>query len=523
MRSLHVAAAWGLSATASAATNTTFDQSCTALAGQVASLYPNASVWFSEVVTAGTNLSLPESDATCETPSQVVLEDICRLALEMPTSELGSKISLETWLPRNWTGRFASVGNGGLNGCVGYADLAYTSRLGFATVGTNNGHNGTRGNSFVNPEVLTDFAWRALHTGVVMGKEISKKFYGSDHKKSYYLGCSTGGRQGFKSVQEFPEDFDGVVAGAPGVAFNGLQSLCSRFYTILGAANGSQASWVPTSMWTTIHQSILDQCDGIDGAVDGIIEDPSLCQYRPEALLCANNATSNSSCLTGPQVEAVRSIFSPLYGTDGELIYPRMQPGSEIIAAQGLYNGKPFQYSIDWFQYAVYNDTTWDPLTAGLADYEAALKTIPQIQTWNGDLSAFKNRGGKLLHYHGLMDAVVSSENSPRYYDYVSSTMNLPSSELDEFYRFFRISGMSHCQDGDGAWAIGNLEYSNAGLDPEKNVLMAMVRWIEEGEAPETIIGTNLESGYTRAHCKYPARNVHTGGDPKDPSTWKCV
>lgn len=273
------------------------------------------------------------------------------------------------------------------------------------------------------------------------------------------------------------------------------------------------------------------ECDTIDGVADGIIEDPDLCQYRPEALLCGSNATDTSSCLTGPQAAAVRDVFSGLYGQDGSLVYPRMQPGSELVASSILYNGSPFIYTTDWFKYAVYNDATWDPTTLSVADmaYSAA-KNPGNIETWD-DLSDFKASGGKILHYHGMMDGLISSDNSARYYNHVSREMNLRSDELDDFYRYFRISGMGHCSGGDGAWAIGNQGKSRASLEPDSNALMAIVRWVEEGVAPEKMIGTRWVNGtealgvdYTRAHCKYPARNVYTGsGDGKDAEGWECV
>ncbi|EKG12473.1 Tannase/feruloyl esterase [Macrophomina phaseolina MS6] len=455
---------------------------------------------------------------------------MCRVALRVPTTNQ-SEISMEAWLPSNWTGRFLSTGNGGTSGCIQYEDMAYASDLGFATVGANNGHNGTRGIAFgQNEDVVLDFAWRSVHTGVVVGKHISETFYGKTHTKSYYLGCSTGGRQGFKSAQSFPDDFDGVVAGAPAIAFNNLTSWSGSFYT--NFRGNDTERYIPAELWATlIHEDILKQCDGLDGVEDGIIEDPDLCQYRPEALLCASNATDTSNCLTGPQVDAVRQVFSGVYGVDGSLVYPRMQPGSEVIAANVLYSGSEFIYTSDWFRYAIYHNTSWDPLNLSPEDmaYSAKLN-LGNIQTWD-DLSAFKAKGGKLLHYHGLMDAIISSDNSPRYYNYLSRTMGLNSAELDDFYRFFRISGMSHCRGGDGAWAIGNQRASRASLDPDANALMAMVRWVEEGVAPEKLIGTkwvnNTESlgvEYTRAHCKYPARNVYKGsGDGTDPEGWECV
>jgi feruloyl esterase len=176
---------------------------------------------------------------------------------------------LEAWLPQNWTGRFLSTGNGGLSGCVQYFDLAYTAGLGFASVGTNSGHNGTSGKPFLNaPGVIEDFAYRAAHTGVVLGKQITQMFYEQNYTKSYFLGCSTGGRQGMKSAQMFPSDFDGIVAGAPAIDFINLTSWRLWLQVITGFDNASSA-FVPQRLWSVVHTEILRQCDGLDGAIDG--------------------------------------------------------------------------------------------------------------------------------------------------------------------------------------------------------------------------------------------------------------
>lgn len=219
-----------------------------------------------------------------------------------------------------------------------------------------------------NPDVVTDFAWRScvvpvfclsapwnpswrladilyldrLHTITVAGKKLTNRFYDNVYKRSYYLGCSLGGRQGIKAADMFPGDFDGIVAGSPALDFNNLQSWRASFFTFTGSANSS--NFIPTATWTSlIHEEVLSQCDGLDGVIDGIIEDPNLCSFRPEALLCKKNSSTN--CLSSTQVEIVREIFSPFYGENGNLIYPAMQPGSEILAAENLYAGKPFSYS----------------------------------------------------------------------------------------------------------------------------------------------------------------------------------
>lgn len=442
---------------------------------------------------------------------------------------------MEVWLPTSeaWTGRFLSTGNGGISGCIQYYDLAYTVDLGFSTVATNNGHNGTSGQAFYNnDEVVEDFAYRALHSGVVLGKEVSKAFYGEEHNKSYYFGCSTGGRQGFKEAQDFPEDFDGLVIGAPALAFENLTAWSGSFYVETGTNNAS--TFVPLTMWPVIHEDILDQCDDLDGYVDGIIEDPAICNYTVSSSLLCSGTANSSACLTDVQANTVREIFSPVINTeDNSLVFPAMQPGTELLAQYIYYAGSAFPYTTDWFRYAVYNDPTWDPATLNSKDYTAAATLNSfNIQTWEGDLSATKDRGSKILHYHGQQDQIITSFNSPRYYEHVSETMGLSPSQLDEFYRFFRIGGMGHCVGGPGATFIGQNIDSSATLEPDGNVLMAMVRWIEEGVAPDTILGTAYvnetqstgEIAFQRRHCRYPLRNVYSGsGDPTEPDSWNCV
>lgn len=537
MKSSFALGAAALSATTAVAQNCTtsyFNTKCTNFAATVSALYPNTTVQYTTPVPAGSNLTFPDVDASCGQGAQVVAVDMCRVSMFVPTSDI-SNLTMEVWLPtpQAWTGRFLSTGNGGLGGCIQYGDLAYTVDQGFSTVATNNGHDGQSGLAFYkNSEVVEDFAYRAMHTGVVIGKEVSKAFYGEPHRKSYYLGCSTGGRQGFKAAQDFPDDFDGWVVGAPALAFNNLTVWSGSFYAEEGASNAS--TFIPSTMWPVIHDDILAQCDDIDGYVDGIIEDPALCHYNVSTSLLCSSGSNSTSCLTDIQAGVVKKIFSPLINEqDGSLVYPAMQPGSELTAQYLYYTGEPFSYTTDWMRYAIYNDSTWDPATLNSQDYTNLAKmNVFNIQTWNGDLSAVKNKGAKILHYHGQADYIISSFNSPRYYEHVSETMGLNHEQLDEFYRFFRISGMGHCSGGNGATFIGQQITSNATLNPDGNVLTAMVRWIEEGIAPDTILGTAYvnetassgEIAFQRRHCRWPRRNVYSGsGDPTEPDSWECI
>ncbi|KAF5366742.1 hypothetical protein D9758_006548 [Tetrapyrgos nigripes] len=517
-----------------------FDSKCSSIASQLDSSIPNATIRFAEFVTQGTNLTLTDSDQhpSCVAEpafpgSLIIRADVCRISLDVQTSGR-SGIRMEAWLPRNWTGRFLSTGNGWIGGCIQYVDMAYTSSLGFATVGTNNGHDdGYSGRSFLNnSDVLEDFVYRSVHTGVVVGKDITKTFYGNEHTKSYYLGCSTGGRQGLKSIQHFPEDFDGVVAGAPGNQWNKMMDASSHIFSLTGTPDAP--SFVPAEAWVNIViPDILKQCDTIDGVEDGVIEDPNLCNYVPSPDIVCLVDSNSTSCITPEQADTVRKVFSPFFIGD-EFIYPRLVPGSVSDALHVVLTGDVA--SAEWFKFVVNSDPNLDAKTLGPSDWKKCIAQDPfNISTFKGDISAFKNRGGKLLSYHGQGDSLISPESSEMYYDHVSSNMDLSNSQMDDFYRLFRISGMLHCFAGPGAWNVGQGLFGDTSpgsdyTDPEKNVLMATVRWVEEGMAPETIEGTkfvndtnSLGIELSRKHCRFPLRNTYDGiGDSTKPESWSC-
>ncbi|EFE30954.1 feruloyl esterase, putative [Trichophyton benhamiae CBS 112371] len=471
-------------------------------------------------IPAGTNLSLPFNDPSCNRPNQVVPVDICRVTLYTATS-CRSGVYYEVWLPLEWKGRrFLGTGNGGIDGCeftsiwgyfiqgkymprgftailttylgIKYEDLAYGVKNGFAVVGSNNGHNGTTAvTMYHNYDVQIDFSWRA---------------------KSYYIGCSLGGRQGFQSAVKFPEDFDGIVAGAPGLDFNNLVSWRAGFFPLTGSVESPD--FITAKAWKTfIHREVLRQCDGIDGVMDGIIEDPSLCHFNADALLCKSG--EETDCLSQVQVDIVRKIFSPLMGEDGGLIYPAMQPGSEELATTKLYAGKPFSYSDEWFKYVIYNPS-WNASTFTIHDAAVAEARNPGgIKTWPTfyDLAEYRERNGKIIVYHGGQDNQITSFNTERYYNYLLQSDGAGSARhLDRFLRIFRISGMFHCSGGPGAWVLGQGGGATSeGIEfkGETNVLAALVDWVEKDVAPDTIEGVKfvddeITSGVSlcRRHCR---------------------
>ena len=215
----------------------------------------------------------------------------------------------------------------------------------FAVIGGDNGHDGDVGEFFFNnPDVFDDFAWRSIYTTALLGKQMATAYYRQRTKKSYFLGCSTGGRQSLQTAHFYPEVFDGIVAGAPATDFNHLIAWYGMLSLFIDAANAATSpKFLTQDDWNVVTEEILRQCDHLDGIKDRIISDPDACDFRPEALLCTGN--DHSRCLTKHQVETLRNIYSPLYGLDGKLIYPAFAPGAEAHNnSQALFTGGEFAY-----------------------------------------------------------------------------------------------------------------------------------------------------------------------------------
>lgn len=234
---------------------------------------------------------------------------------------------------------------------IDYDNLAYGTSLGFASVGNNNGHNGNTGAPFLNNnEVLLDFTSRSIHLETLIGKELVNIYYERTPHHSYYLGCSTGGRQGIYAAMYNPADFDGILAGAPATNWNNLVGWSAMMSRYVGAPAGAASlSFIPPELWDAVAMEVERQCDGLDGVMDGIITEPDECDFRPEALLCEGpgTGTDNKTCLSLEQVEALRKIYAPLYGLDGEYLYPRFDPGAETgpFTKNVVFSGRAHPYA----------------------------------------------------------------------------------------------------------------------------------------------------------------------------------
>jgi len=424
------------------------------------------------------------------------LPAFCRVTATLkPSSD--SDIKIEVWLPStDWNKKYQAVGNGGWAGVISYSELADALRGGYATSSTDTGHVGGSGSfALGHPEKLIDFGWRSEHEMTVKAKSIIDAFYGSAPRLSYWNGCSTGGRQGLQEAQRFPDDYDGIITGAPAnrtalalwVAFAELKDPASR---------------IPAAKFPLVHQAAVAACDANDGVKDGLIENPAKCKFDPKVIEC--KGADGANCLTAPQVEAARKIYtSATNPRTGQTLFPSLAPGSELGWAVLGGGPEPSPIILDQYKYVAYKDPSWDWRTFDF-DKDIARSEQPEMLVMNAtdpNLTRFFAHHGKLLMYHGWADPNISPFSTIQYYRSVVDTMGGEKKTADSI-RLFLEPGMGHCGGGEG---------------PNKfDRVGALETWVEKGAAPDKMIASHATGGKvdrTRPLCPYPqvARYKGTG------------
>ncbi|KAK8114534.1 hypothetical protein PG999_006603, partial [Apiospora kogelbergensis] len=456
--------------------------------------------------TNGSILSLPGTVASCGGPNltAATTANLCRIVFLVATSPT-SEVQIEAWLPDSdaWNGRLLATGTGGVGGCIDYPTMQNGAGLGFASFGMNAGHNGSTGFEFFihKPEVLNDFGYRSLHVEASVGKLVVEQYYGVSSATRYYAGCSTGGRQGFQNARLYPDDFDGLLLGSPGVEWLRIVASKGILARRIGWPNLDSSAYVRPEQWPAIVAEQVRQLDPIDGVVDGIIDEPTRQRFDPQTLACGTGLLNATLCLTAQQVDSVRKAYEPIANSEGEIVYPAFELGSNtnVFSANQQDGTARLGYTIlqDFWRGAVYNDSTWTPGNFSTTDMDFALAVNPgQVNAWDTNLAEFHGRKGKIISYHGRSDETVTSALSEWFYSDVQSKSNLALEDVQSFYRLFFIPGMHHCGGGPGAWSIGNAQrypYDQALLDSSHNALVALVDWAEKGRAPETVIGTKYK------------------------------
>jgi feruloyl esterase len=483
---------------------------CAALADQ---RLPNTTIATAQAVTSGSFTPPGSSNPITNLPP------FCRIAGAIePTSE--SHILFEVWLPlQNWNGRFAGVGNGGWAGSISFGVLQEQIRRGYAAASTNTGHEAAPGVNaarfaFDHPEQLTDFAYRAHHETAVKAKALVRAFYGKPSEHAYWIGCSSGGYEGLMAAQRFPSDYDGIVAGAP--ANNWTRLMAGDLDGTLAVFKDS-ASNLPPSALGVLYRGALAACDSADGVTDGVLDDPRRCRFDPASLQCAANQPPEA-CLAPAQVESARRVYRGLKDPiTGAQLYPGLAAGSEPFWPNRE-PANPFPIPIAHYKWLVFADPNWDWKTFDFTDpvdYQAFLKAeskfAPILNATEPNLREFRQRGGKLLQYHGWSDPLIAAQNSIDYYESVLSFFG-GAGDVQSFYRLFMAPGMAHCGGGPGPNSF--------------DMQTALEQWVERGIAPEQIVATHSINGVvdrSRPLCPYPKVAVYKGkGDTNDAASFVC-
>jgi len=460
---------------------------------------PSTTVVLAQVVAAGT--FIPPGGGATAARGATSLPAFCRVALRIaPSSD--SDIRSEIWLPvSGWNGKFLQAGNGAWGGSIQYGALGDALRRGYAAASTDTGHVGTDASfAMGHPEKLIDFGYRSVHETAAQGKATVATLYGVRPRLSYFNGCSGGGRMSFMEAQRFPDDFDGIIAGAPGynrtdVAFQTLG--------MAQATHVSPESFIPASKYPALHQAALDKCDALDGLKDDLVADPTKCQFDPAVLECKSG--DGPGCLTKTQVVAARRIYAPVIDPKtGRQISSGLEPGSELQWGSVAGNEPHSMYN-DLLRFVVMKDRNWDFRTLDVSrQLELARRADNGVLSATSlELTPFVSRGGKLLIYHGWADQNIPPQESVNYYKGLVKTMGME--KVGDAIRLFMVPGMGHCGGGDGP--------------NEFDMLAVLEHWREDGKAPSEILASQVNGGHvsrTRPLCPYPQIAKYKGAGSID-------
>jgi feruloyl esterase len=472
---------------------------------------PDTTITSAQSVPTGT-YTAPDGEVFANLPA------FCRVAANLtPTSD--SNIKIEVWMPySSWSGRFLGTGNANIAGLINYTALGFFLPLNYAVANTDMGTSPAATDPLGgrvltgHPEKRIDFATRSTHLMTVRSKQIIEAFYGERPNYSYFQGCSTGGGQGIHEALQFPGDYDGIVARAPNMnrTHNGA-AIVWNYQAFNGLAN------ITTAQATAITAAVVKQCAGKDGGLssDNFLTDPRDCHWDPASLQCTGEAADAATCLTAPQVAAMRKFYEgPINPRTGKRIHAGRTRGSESYSgypaalAQSSFTAPYWVFGSDFDELTFDFDRDMDTLDDALA---------ARLNANTADLEEFKSHGGKLLLFNGFADPEVPTLNTIAYYErlIISQTRGERHDEREqkEFARLFLQPGVAHC---------------NGGAGPDSaDLLSPLGQWVEQGIAPDQIIASKIIGGvtaFTRPLCPYPALPRYSGvGDPAQASSFVCA
>lgn len=509
----------------------------------------DAALVSAEIVPAGV-FNSPDGE-TYELPAYCRVRGVAK-----PTPR--SNIKFEVWLPtQGWNGRYRQTGSGGFSGQIYYGSMADGLVDGAAVAATDDGHVGAEPWPYGDaswalgqPQRVTDYAYRSIEATAVNAKMLVEAYYGKPPERSYFLGCSNGGRQALKAVQRFPDQWDGVLAGAPVLNF---------VETMVGFALNQSAQWgeggapLPHSKLPTVQNAALAACGKAAFLVEGIAADPRYCRFDPTSLICEGE--ENDACLTPGEAATLSKIYDgPRQGENGKPFITGFAPTTEAVGVAGdpsgsgwrnwiigMEPGQALQYIFaqGFYRYFVLEDPEWDIRSFEMAKHAkkalekkiAGDSLLNLLNATDTDLADFEKRGGKLLMYMGWAEEALPPETGIDYYESVQDRVG--GNKTRDFFRLFMVPGMQHCGGGPGAGAMGQSKLFAPALknDNKHDVVRALEAWVEDGVAPDRIIAAKYVNdqppqgvAFTRPVCAYPKVPAYKGVGSTDlAKNFKCV
>jgi feruloyl esterase len=511
------------------------------------------------------------------------LPPFCRVALNISSTgdASQSQILVEVWLPdTGWNGRYLGTGNGGFAGAISTSALELGLLEGYAVANTdmgtgvlykcnslycggNTGLGGQPGGLYGHPDSIKDFGYRATHLMTVAAKQVVAAFYGKPQQHAYFAGCSTGGQQSLMEAQRYPDDYNGILAGAPAYDRTHLHMSGSWPYAWTHA---STSSLLTVPALTLINTSVLAKCGGTDGGIagEGFLTQPAACRFDAKVLQCTGAQTdvpctdpnaASCTCLAPEQAAAMDAVWQGPVDDKGRQLQPGFLRSSEtpvpLTAANpdgnlGLVWGQsgpepPFDGLMFW---ALGPEWSWQDLFANASDPSAMLSseisaidsapvgdlTFEQaLNATSADLKGFQANGGKLVLYQGWSDPLIPGFAA---LDYWRALRRAGGSGVDDYARLFMVPGMWHCDSGPGANVFGGQDQFPPPKpgDPSDDALAALAAWVENGVAPSQILATKYVNdvptqgvAFQRPLCRYPDHAAYRGsGDVNDPASFTC-
>ena len=437
------------------------------------------------------------------------LPAFCRVtATVKPTSD--SNIKMEVWMPAaGWKGIFRGNGSAGIGGSIPFGDLAASLREGYATAGSDTGHEGDSSYALTHPERVIDFGDRAGHEVPVKARAIIAAYYRRGPEFSFINGCGGSAQTAQLAAQKYPTDYDAI-------AITGWSDKTHHVFHQMwmwDATHRNEASYIPAEKFTMLNKAVVQACDALDGVNDGVLEDPRQCKFDPEEIQCTG--ADGPSCLTPPQVEAVRKIYAgPRNPHTQQQIFPGPYRGSELTWNRFVNGQRPFDLAADFFKYFVFKDANWDQNKRPVNFHsDVALADRPEnlvANARNPDIRQFVARGGKLLMWEGWNDTSIPPDAAIDYYNSVVSAIGARSAK--DSVRLFMVPGKLHCgfEGSHGTFDVG----------------AELKKWVDTGKAPDRIIISGVAEGNaarTRALCPYPQVATYTGaGSTNDAANFAC-